>query len=274
MLVCAIGDLVLDVVVRLDTPIVEDTDTYGRSRVGAGGQAANVAAWVCALGARGRLIARHARDPAGTILQVELVRRGVDLVGPVDAEGTGTVVSISRPDGRRTMLSDRGVSQALRADDIRPPWLACDWLHVTGYGLASPDLHAATLRACDLARAAGAGISLDISSSAIVHATGVGRFVEAADAVGASVVFGTEDERELVAGLSAETWAIKRGSSGCAVETAGGMREHPALPVDLVDTTGAGDAFAAGFLLGGPKLALQAAARCVSTMGAMPELRG
>jgi sugar/nucleoside kinase (ribokinase family) len=274
MLVCAIGDLLLDVVVRLDTPIAEDTDTYGRSRVGAGGQAANVAAWVCALGGRGRVLTRHARDPAGTMLQVELTRRGVDLVGPLDAEGTGTVVSIARHDGRRTMLSDRGVSAGLRADDIQPRWLACDWLHVTGYGLASPELREATLRACELARAGGAGISLDVSSSAIVRAMGTGPFVEAAQAVDASVVFATEAERELVTGLSAATWAIKRGPSGCAVETARGTVEHPALPVEVVDTTGAGDAFAAGFLLGGPSLALAAAARCVSAMGAMPEPPG
>jgi sugar/nucleoside kinase (ribokinase family) len=272
VLVCAIGDLLLDVVVQLDAPIEEDTDTYGRTRVGPGGQAANVAAWVCALGGRGRLVAGHARDPAGTMLQVELVRRGVDLVGPCAAEGTGTVVSIARSDGRRTMLSDRGVSALLGPDDLEPAWLVCDWLHVTGYGLASGRLRAAAQLAADLARANGAGISLDVSSSAVVRATGSATFLEAATALVPSVVFATEEERALVPGLDAPTWAIKRGARGCTVVSTGEEAEHEAHPAELVDTTGAGDAFAAGFLLGGPRLGLAAAARCVSSLSAMPAL--
>ena len=270
MLVCAVGDLLLDVVVRLDTPIAEDADTYGRTRAGPGGQAANVAAWISALGGRGRLVARHARDPAGTMLQIELVRRAVDLVGPMDAEGTGTVVSIADAAGRRTMLTDRGVSGALTAADLEPEWFACDWLHVSGYGLATDALRAATARASELARVGGAGVSLDIASSAIADAVGRTRFLEAAAALAPSVAFATEAEREAAAGLPVSTWAVKRGSRGCLVETREGVQEHAALPAEVVDTTGAGDAFAAGFLLGGPALALAASAVCVATLGAMP----
>ena len=74
----------------------------------------------------------------------------------------------------------------------------------------------------------------------------------------------------MVGKLGIDTWVVKRGAGGCAVENGSGRVEHAAVPVDVVDATGAGDAFAAGYLLGGPKLALQAAARCVATMGAMP----
>src|SRR5688572_33284102 len=97
-MVCSLGDLLLDVIVRLDGPIAEDTDTYGRTRVGAGGQAANVAAWVAALGGSARFIGKRADDPAGRIVAAELDKRGVDVRGPAVERGTGTVVSIATPD--------------------------------------------------------------------------------------------------------------------------------------------------------------------------------
>ena len=100
-MICALGDLLLDVVVRLDGPIAPDTDTYGRTRVGAGGQAANVAAWVAALGGRARCVGKRVRDPAGRVLVQELARLGVEVAGPETESRTGTVVSIATPDGKR-----------------------------------------------------------------------------------------------------------------------------------------------------------------------------
>jgi len=79
------------------------------------------------------------------------------------------------------------------------------------------------------------------------------------------VVFAGERERETFGPLET-SWVVKRGSAGVVV---GGV-EHAALDVDAVDTTGAGDAFAAGYLVGGVELGLAAAARCVAKLGAMP----
>jgi ribokinase len=79
------------------------------------------------------------------------------------------------------------------------------------------------------------------------------------------LVFATEGEARLVP-FGPPTVVVKLGARGCRV----GDRELPALPAEVVDTTGAGDAFAAGFLLGGPELALEAAARCVAAVGAGP----
>jgi fructokinase len=84
------------------------------------------------------------------------------------------------------------------------------------------------------------------------------------------LVFANEAEAELVGELDAETVVVKRGARGCVVVDAEGRRELPAVPADVVDTTGAGDAFAAGFLVGGSSLALDASARCVGMMGATP----
>jgi sugar/nucleoside kinase (ribokinase family) len=66
------------------------------------------------------------------------------------------------------------------------------------------------------------------------------------------------------------TWVLKRGAAGAAIERDGQRSEFPAVPTEVVDTTGAGDAFAAGYLVGGVELALETAARCVSNLGATP----
>jgi sugar/nucleoside kinase (ribokinase family) len=263
MLVCALGDLLLDVVVRLDGPIAPDTDTYGATRVGAGGQAANVCAWVAALGGRARFVGKRARDGAGRLVAEELAGHGVELAGPVVEAGTGTVVSLATPDGARAMLSDRGVAPDFAPDELRPEWLAgCDWLHVPGYSLAREPIAETALAAARYAPR----VSLDLSSTAAVSAAGLDRFRELAARLAPATVLATEEEAELVGPVGDATLVVKRGARGCVVDG----RSYAPLPADVVDTTGAGDAFAAGFLLGGPELGLEAAARCVAKLGAMP----
>ncbi len=267
MRICALGDLLLDVIVRLDGPIAADTDVYGRTRVGPGGQAANVAAWAVELGGEGRFVGVRARDAAGRLLADELERRGVELAGPEVESGTGTIVSLATPDGERTMLSDRGVAPGFRPDQLERRWLeGCDCLHVPGYSLARSPIRETALAAGALAPK----VSLDLSSTAAIGLEGVAAFRSALAALRPSVVLGTEAEAALVGEVDADTVAIKRGARGCLVRRGREVRELPALPAEVVDTTGAGDAFAAGFLLGGPELALAAAARCVGTVGAMP----
>jgi sugar/nucleoside kinase (ribokinase family) len=91
-------------------------------------------------------------------------------------------------------------------------------------------------------------------------------------ALAPDVVFTNEREREAAGAdvAPAATWVVKRGPAGADVERNGERREFAALPAEVLDTTGAGDAFAAGYLVGGVELALATAARCVSQLGAMP----
>jgi sugar/nucleoside kinase (ribokinase family) len=227
-----------------------------------------VAAWVAALGGRGRFVGKRADDPAGRVVEAELRARGVELRGPVAREGTGTVVSIATPDGRRTMLSDRGVAAELGAHEVAEDDVAgAGWLHVPGYSLTGGALAAAAERAAGLV----GRVSADASSTAAIAATGAARFAARLGALRPAVLFANEEEAELLgASLEVDTLVVKRGARGCVVHHGGHTEEHPALPARVVDTTGAGDAFAAGYLLGGPALALAAAARCVARLGAMP----
>ena len=262
-MICVLGDAHLDVVVSVRGPVAEETDTPARTSVGVGGQAANVAAWVVALGGRARLIAARGTDLAGQLIAGELVRRGVELVGPVVEGRTGVVVSLA--DGTaRSMLTDRGIGPQLSADLLlQEDWLlGCDWLHLPAYSLVAEPVQAAALAAAERVPR----LSVDLSSTAALRAYGVGRFRELIARLRPDVVLGNEAEVAVVGELPGSELVVKLGERG--VRAAGTL--FPALPTRPVDSTGAGDAFAAGYLVGGITLGLEAAARAVATMGAMP----
>ena len=107
-------------IVRLSQPLAEGADADAVTRLGAGGQAANVAAWVAELGGQARFVGKLASDEAGGIARRALERYGVEVRGPVVDGRTGTVVSLVATDGSRTMASDRGVSPDLAAERARP----------------------------------------------------------------------------------------------------------------------------------------------------------
>jgi ribokinase len=265
--ICVLGDAHLDIVVRLSGPVAPDTDTPADTVVAVGGQGANVAAWVAALGGRARLIAARGADLAAGLVSAELGRRGVDLVGPVVPGNTGVVVSLSDGGRSRSMLTDRGAGPQLTAADLHGSWLAgCDWLHLPGYSLSGEPIRGAALAAAQLAAASGARLSIDMSSTALIESVGPGSFRELLAGLRPDVVFGTTDEAALLGGDLADRVVVKLGAGGVRA----GGRHYPARPAVAVDATGAGDAFAAGYLVGGIDLGLAAAAWAVAKMGAMP----
>ena len=264
MLVCTLGDLLLDVIVRLDTRLAPGDDAVAATTLAPGGQAANVAAWATELAVSARIVAVQADDDAGAIVRRELANRGVDLRGP-RGERTGVVVSLVQPDGDRTMASDRGSAPDLRAEDIDSDWLECDALHLSGYSLLGGPITGAAQRAAAIAHQQGARISVDLSSWTQVRRLGP-RMRDALAQVTPDVVFGNEREWDAIGAVETPTRVVKRGPRGIVVDG----EEHEAVPVDAVDSTGAGDALAAGFIVGGTELALKTAARCVAQVGAMP----
>ena len=262
MRICALGDLLLDVVVRLGEPLSPGADARAETRVVAGGQAANVAAWAVEVGAQGRFVGKRGGDEAGRLATAELERRGVEVAGPVAAERNGVVVSLVEPGGERTMASDRGVAPALHPDELDRAWFAdCDWLHLPGYSLLEEPI----AEAAEAAAALRSGrLSVDLSSWTSI---GESALHERLERLRPDVVFGNEQEwRALGDGASASVRVVKRGARGFLV----GHEEVAPLSGEVVDSTGAGDALVAGFLVGGAELAREAAARCVAKLGAMP----
>jgi ribokinase len=268
MRVCVLGDLLLDVIVRLETPVAEGDDTTAETRVGAGGQAANVAAWVTALGEEARLVGKRAGDAAGRLVEDELRSRGVDLVGPVVEGRNGVVVVLVGPNGDRTMASDRGVSPQLRPEELEMRWFRdCAWLHLSGYSLLRSPIDEAGAKAAGAVRALGGKVSVDLASASLIRGYGAERLLARLRLLEPDVVFANDEEVAAVGEeLPAATLVRKRGPHGIVVNG----EALAAVPADVVDSTGAGDALAAGFIVGGPQLALETAARCVAQLGAMP----
>jgi ribokinase len=270
---CTLGDLLLDVIVRLEEALEPGTDAAAQTRTGAGGQAANVAAWAAALGAEARFVGKRGDDPAASLAAGELARLGVTVFGPVALGRNGVVVSIVGEEGERAMASDRGVAPTLSADELEPAWFeGSTHLHLSGYSLMASPIDGAASRAAGFVRAGGGTVSVDLASRRVIADFGAERLRSVLRELVPDLVFANEVERAEVGPDAAvdATWVLKRGAAGAAIERDGQRSEFPAVPTEVVDTTGAGDAFAAGYLVGGVELALETAARCVSNLGATP----
>jgi ribokinase len=268
VLVCTIGDLTLDVVVRLSGPIAAGGDTDAEIQVAPGGQAANVAAWAASLGARARGIGKRGADRAGALVLAGLEEAGVDVVGPTDGR-TGVICSLVSSEGERSMAADRGSAADLRDVEVEPGWLdGCDHLFVSGYALLREPARGAALKAAQLARERSAAVSVDLATWSASHAAGPDELREAVLRLAPDTVFANEAEEQIAGGpFPGARRILKRGARGASFDG----EEREAVRVErVVDSTGAGDALAAGWIVGGPDLALAAAARCVSQLGSLP----
>jgi sugar/nucleoside kinase (ribokinase family) len=260
--ICTIGDLLLDVIVLPDRTLAPDSDTPATIRLAAGGQAANVAAWASALGASSRLICKRGTDTSSEMAVVELQRYGVEIRGPAVAGRAGVVVSIREQPSGRTMASDRGVSSLLDASEIDASWVgSCEVLHVSGYCLMAEPMAQAAIYAASHARR----VSVDLASAHDIELLGAQTFTSRLVALRPDLAFATEAERAAVPGFDT-SWVIKHGARGATFPEG----FYPASVVEAIDSTGAGDALAAGYLVGGPELAMAAATQSVGLVGAMP----
>jgi sugar/nucleoside kinase (ribokinase family) len=274
--IATLGDVLLDVIALPAEPLAPGGDVRASNRAGAGGQAANVAAWAAELGADARCIAKRGDDPAGELVARELAGRGVELVGPAAEGPTGVVVSIVS-DGDRALASDRGVAPSFRPEELDAAWVACDVLHLSGYALLRRPIAETALLAARLAREQGARVSIDVAAWTEIRSYGPVPFRELLDELEPDILFATEAEWELLGGayLTAPVGVLKRGARGCTVFTEDAKLDFAALEAEVVDPTGAGDALAAGVLLGGSleeaaRRGLEAAARCVANVGSLP----
>ena len=251
----AIGDLVEDVVVHLRESVNVASDTAALIVHRRGGSAANVIAAACLAGGAARFIGQVGDDATGRGLTDALAATGADLM--VRRSGrTGTVIALLDVDGERTMLSDRGACSELADPD--PAWLdGLDTLHIPFYSFVGEPL---ATSATTLARWAGErniAISIDTSSSAVLQHIGPTAAIDIIRSLRPSVVLANELEAATLGAalhpdnLNGALVVVKQGALPAIVLQSGRPpREVAATALAYVtDTTGAGDAFAAGFLL-------------------------
>lgn len=264
-----IGDLTLDVVLAPARPIAPGTDVPGSVRLRQGGSAASTARWLGRLGARTQLICAVGRDGPGRAL-VEAIRADGAIVQAIRVAGrrTGRIGVLVSSDGERSFVADRGAADWLAPDDLRPAWFAsADLLHLPMYSLLGEPLGTAGREAVRLARGAGAAISLDLASAGPLLAGGRPAALSLVQSITPDVLLATATElgalldvrnrAELASralGL-APVIVVKRGAHGASVhllDTAGApvTFEVATRPLPAQNSTGAGDAFDAGFLIG------------------------
>jgi sugar/nucleoside kinase (ribokinase family) len=293
--VLCIGDVMLDVIARINVSpqkINFGSDTASRISTSSGGAAGNVAAWLTRTDARSTIVSHVGDDPAGAAIVAEFDALGVshgDLV--IQGETSGVVVVLVDSSGERTMFPDKGANSRLTVTDL-PDLGAFQAVYISGYALLNPLARDGVLEMIEKIKADGLPIYFDPAS--------VGAMKDVADKElhnwfsMMDVLFVNEEESIYLTGSVeieraldylldfSQVVVIKRGSAGAIAKARGfDSISLPAFVATVVDTTGAGDSFAAGFIASYSKnhdltAALQAggelAAGCVAIVGGRPRV--
>jgi ribokinase len=283
--VVCIGDLMVDVLARLPGPLAPGSDTPAAIAVLGGGAAANVAAWLVAAGASATFVGRVGDDALGRRAIDDLGAAGVDVRVELDPHRpTGTCIVLVDPDGERTMVPSAGANAAPGSLPALPA--TADWLYVSGYALLGAGSRPFARAALDRARDLGWSIAVDAASAPPLRVVGPEVFL---GWLGPDVLlFANADEALVLTGLADPAAAaqalavgcghavVKRGAAGAVWSDGSGVRSVSAATTTVVDSTGAGDAFAAGFLAGAGDIAdaldnaVRLAARAVGGVGGRP----
>jgi sugar/nucleoside kinase (ribokinase family) len=259
--VVAVGDLVVDVVLAPAAELAPGTDVPGHVMLRQGGSATTTARWLGRGGARVILIAAVGRDAAGRALVRTIREDGVTpRVVRVAGQRTGRVGVFVAPGGERSFVQDRGAALRLAPEHLREAWFAsAELVHIPAYSLLDRPLGEAGKRAAELAHAAGALVTVDLSSRGPLLALGRRAAVEVIRGARPDLLFAAGSEASALGSGDeslleiAPVVVLKRGPKGATLlyrEGAAVRRlEVAAQAVVAADTTGAGDAFDAGFIL-------------------------
>jgi ribokinase len=285
--VICVGDVMIDVLAQLPGELAVGSDTPATISLLGGGSAANTAAWVVAAGGSSTFVGRVGDDILGRKAVDELAGAGVDLAVTVDPElPSGTCIVLVDPTGERTMVPSAGANTV---GGSVPSLTSGDHLHVSGYALFHLTSCAAAVASLSAAREAGCSTSIDAASAAPLRDFGPQAFF-AALAV-PTLLFANDDEAAVLSGtrdIDAAARALGRrcgeaivkcGVDGAVWSDGEQVVRVTPQPLVAVDSTGAGDAFAAGVLVARRSgadvtLSLQAgnalAARAIAQRGARP----
>jgi sugar/nucleoside kinase (ribokinase family) len=267
----------------------------GPGRELSGGSAGNTAAGLAALGCKAGFIGQVADDQLGAIYQHDIESLGVDFItaARADVGATARCLILVTPDAQRTMNTFLGAAQMLDKSDIDPAEVAeAGIVYLEGYLWDPPAPRAAMEKAIDAAHAAGRKVAFTLSDTFCVdrHRDGFWQLLKDGKI---DILFGNEaeiasmaEESDLdaaIAKVAAEVpmLVVTRSEEGATAIAGKERADIPAEPIErLVDTTGAGDLFAAGFLAGQAlgkslhdslRLGAIAAAEVIQHFGARPE---
>jgi len=312
--VAAIGNAIVDVIAPADDAFLVDnalakgamtlidaaraSELYARMAAGietSGGSAGNTVAGVASLGGRAAYVGKVAKDQLGEVFIHDTRSLGVHFQTPQLNSGaaTGRCLINVTTDGERTMCTFLGASTELTAADVDAAVIeGAAIVYLEGYLFDPPEARRAFAKAAGLARASGRTLAITLSDAFVVerHRAALLAFIEAevdlvfANEVELTSLFETADfdaATRAIRGI-ARIAAVTRSEKGSVVVTADGSEAVEAFPVDkLVDTTGAGDQYAAGFMLalarGRPladcaRLGGLAAAEVISHYGPRPQV--
>ena len=277
------------------TRAVELYSKMGPAKEISGGSAANTIAGIAVLGARTAYVGKVKDDQLGAIFAHDIRAQGADYETPLassDAiDETGRCMVLVTPDGERSMNTYLGVSEHLNADDIDESVMAdTDWIYLEGYRFDGPESHMAFAKAIAACKGNGGRVSLSLSDPFCVerHKDAFREMIrDHVDLLFCNVheMQAMYPAKNLMASMKKAAQEIEivvctASEDGAYVLNGGGMEHAHAQPIDIVDTTGAGDLFASGFLFGLTsgfdmqtcgRMGCVAAAEVISHIGARPE---
>ncbi|MEO6113359.1 MAG: adenosine kinase [Sphingomicrobium sp.] len=285
--IVAMGDAIVDVIASCDEAFLtrhnlpkgsmqllspEEADTLyglmGVAREMSGGSAANSMAGIAAMGGSAAFIGQVAEDQLGLIFEHDMHALGVRFDTPMlprntndSGPPTGRCLILVTPDGQRTMNTSPGASHELSVEALDRDLIAsARILYLEGYLWGPEKPRAAMMKAVEIAHAAGREVAFTLSESVCIAGRKEG-FARMIDSGGVDLLFANEDEllqmtgcadpKSALSDLAAkvDTLVVTRGADGATAISHGQRISIPAAPVkQVVDTTGAGDLFAAGFL--------------------------
>ena len=287
-----IGDAALDVIVKMQTELHVGSDTSSQISMHGGGAAANTATWLANLGHSVYFSCRLGNDAAGRAIAAEFDQWGIEYRKEfLTNEKTGVVVVLVNNAGERTMFPDSGANSGIDEKNL-PPLAGFDAAILSGYSLFNPLSTSGVLRMISMIKAANIPLIFDPASVGTMTSFGRARVLEMLSVMDIAIM--NDDEARFIAGKSELNDAlesltslvplvvIKTGSSGAIAQLRGDtLLESKTEAIAAIDTTGAGDAFAAGFIprwleshdpLESMKAGNEVARRCVAIIGARPSV--